>query len=172
MCLPLLVALIAYGEASAQIEIERPAVGEKNAIGISANLGPNFSQDTYFYGVSAEYNRLLTSKWELGVSVGASWEQVRRANVEHGLAVTLVGGYALTERLSAELGYVKEFAKNGADTNHHWQLANGDNAVGVGASYTLWERARHSLSVSFAIERNLTASETSGSVTLAYGFSF
>ena len=153
-------------------KIQRPTAGERNAVGLSAFVGPNLTQGTYFYGLVGEYNRLLTSKWEFAVSVGASWEPAQMGKIEHGLSLILNGGYSLTERLSAEVAYTKEFARYGAETNYRWTWANGDNAVGIGASYTLWERTRHSLSTTVGLERNLTASETTINFELGYGFSF
>ena len=87
--------------------------------------------------------------------------------IEHGLSLILNGGYSLTERLSAEVAYTKEFARYSAETNYRWTWADGDTAVGIGASYTLWERARNTV----GLERNLTASETTINFELGYGFS-
>jgi hypothetical protein len=164
--------LLLSSEALAQVEIEEPTAGEKNAVGFSAFIGPNFTEDNYFYGASAEYDRLLTAKWELAVSVDAGWTPSEAGKIERGLSVTFNGGYAFRDRWSAELAYSKEFARYGPDTHYSWEWANGDNAVGVGVSYTFWERARHSLDVTVGLERNLTASETSLAFELGYGFSF
>jgi hypothetical protein len=159
-------------EALAQVEIERPTAGRLNAVGISAFVGPNLTPDTYFYGASAEYDRLLTSKWEFAVSVGADWVPSQAEKIEHSFSLTLDGGYSLTDRFSAELAYVKQFARYGLETNYGWKWVNGDNAVGMGASYTLWERGRHSVDITVGLERNLTASETSINFNLGYGLSF
>jgi len=164
--------LLSGGEALAQVEIEEPSAGEKNAVGFSAFIGPNFTAETYFYGASAEYNRLLMSKWEVALSVDAGWTPSEEEKIERGLSLTLNGGYAFTERWSAEIAYSKEFARYGPDTHYSWSWANGDNAVGIGVSRTLWERARHTLDLSLSLERNLTASETAIGFELGYGFSF
>jgi hypothetical protein len=164
--------LLPGGNALAQIEISEPTAGQKSAIAFSAFGGPNVTQGLYFYGASGAYDRLLTSKWEMEVSVDASRTFSASGKIERGISVTLNSGYALTERWSAELAFVKEFAKWGPDTNDSWKWANGDNAVGIGASYTIWEKRRHSLDVSVGLERNVTVSETSINFGLGYGFSF
>ena len=168
----LAVVLLGCIAASAQIEMQHPTGEEKNAIGVSAFIGPSLSRNAYFYGIFAEYDRLLTSKWTLGVAVDASWEPVHAAKADRSLSLTLSGGYSLTRRLSAQLLYEKEFARNGSDTNYHWQSTNGDNSVGVCASYTFWEKGRHGLALSFGLERDITASETSANFMLGYAFSF
>jgi hypothetical protein len=164
--------LLAGGNALAQIEISEPTAGQKNAIALSAIGGPNLTQAVYFYGASGAYDRLLKSKWELEISLDASRTPSASGKIERGISVTVNSGYALTERWSAELAFVKELAKCGPETNDSWKWANGDNAVGIGASYTLWEKSRHSVDVSVGLERNLTVSETSINFALGYGFSF
>jgi len=57
-----MAALLLIGEALIQVEIERPAAGQKNTVGFTAFVGPNLTQGTFFKGVAAEYNRLLTLK--------------------------------------------------------------------------------------------------------------
>ena len=172
-CLSVVAVLLLTGaKAFPQVEIERPTAGEKNSVGLSTFIGPNLTQDSHFYGVAAEYDRLLTSKWDLAFSVGAGWVPSHAGNIEHSLSFTLNGGYSLTERLSVDLAYIKGFAQYSSETNYRWNWVNGDNAVGIGASYTLWERDRHSLDVSASLERNLTASETSINFALGYAFSF
>src|SRR5215472_2281129 len=110
--------LLTGGETLAQVEIERPTAGEKNAVGFAAFVAPSLTRDTFFYGVTAEYDRLLTSKWELAVSLGADWAPSQTSKVGQGLSLTLDGGYSITERLSAVLAYAKEFARYGRDTNY------------------------------------------------------
>ena len=176
VCLSMLaVLLLTRGEALAQVEIVEivhPTAGEKNAVGFSAAVGPNLSQDNYFYGMAAEYDRLITEKWEFAASFGAGWVPLHPGKNEQGLSFGLAGGYALTDRLSLDVAYAKEIARYDAETNYSWKWVNGDNAIGIGASYTLWEKARHSLAFSIGIERNVTASETSINFELGYGFSF
>ena len=164
--------LFTASDGLAQVELQRPTGGKNNAFGLSAIIGPNFTADTYFYGVSADYNRLLMSKWEVALSVGAGWTPSEQERFERGLSLTLSGGYAFTERWSAEIAYSKEFARYGPDTHYSWSWANGDNALGIGVSRTLWERARHSLDLAVGLERNLTASETAIGFELGYAFSF
>jgi hypothetical protein len=155
----------------AQVEIERPTGGYANAVGLFVFVGPNITADTHFYGVAAEYTRLLTSRWELAASVGVDWAP-SQAGIEQSVSFSLTGGYLMTERLSADLTYTKTFSRYGPETHHSWQWENGDNAFGVGVSYTLWESARHSLSASLGLDRNFTAAETSMNFALGYGFSF
>jgi hypothetical protein len=172
-CLSMIaLCLMAGGEALAQVEIERPTAGRLNAIGFSAFVGPNLTEDTYFYGVTGEYDRLLNSRWEFAVLAGADWVPSQAAKTAHSFSLTFNGGYSFTDRLSVDLGYVKQFARYSLETNYRWKWANGDNAVGTGVSYTLWERGRHSLDVSVGLERNITASETSMNFNLGYGLSF
>jgi hypothetical protein len=166
------VLLLTGSELLSQVEIERPTAGKKNSVGFSTFVGPNLTQDTYLYGVAAEYDRLLSSKWDLAVSLSADWAPTEAGKIEHGLSFALDGGYSWTERLSVNLAYVKGFATYSSETNYRWNWVNGDNAVGIGASYTLWERDRHSLDLSAGVERNLTVSETSINFALGYGFSF
>jgi hypothetical protein len=113
----------------------------------------------------------VTLKWTFGVGVGASWP-TEAHKVDHSLSLGFNGGYSLADRLSAELAYVKEFAASGPDTGYRWRWVNGDQVIGIGASYRLGESARHSLDVSVGVERNFTASEHSVHLDLAYGFSF
>jgi hypothetical protein len=160
------VLFLTGGEALSQIEIERPTAGKKNSV------GPNLTQDTYLYGVAAEYDRLVTSRWDLAVSLSADWVPAEAGKIEHGLSFALDGGYSWSERLSVNLAYVKGFAKYSSETNYRWNWVNGDNAVGICASYALWERDRHSLDLSAGVERNLTVSETSINFALGYAFSF
>jgi hypothetical protein len=173
VCVSLLaVLLLTGGKALAQVEIVRPTAGEKNAVALSAVVGPNLTQDNYFYGVAAEYDRLISEKWEFAASFGAGWVPLQPGKNEQTLSFSLTGGYALTNRLSLDVAYAKEIARYDAGTSYRWKWANGDNAIGVGASYTLWERARHTLDISVGVERNVTASETSINFELGYGFSF
>jgi hypothetical protein len=169
--LVLSVLLVSGGGALAQVEIERPTGGYTNAVGLFVFVGPNITAGTHFYGVAAEYTRLLTSKWELATSVGADWVQ-SKAGHEHSVSFSLTAGYLVTERLSADLTYATTFAQNGPRTHGSWAWANGDSAIGVGVSYTLWEAARHSLSASLGLDRNVTAAETSINFALGYAFSF
>ena len=106
VCLSVLVVLLlTLGEALAQVEIVRPTAGEKNAVGLSAVVGPNLTQDNYFYGVAAEYDRLITEKWEFAASFGAGWVPLQPGKNAQGLSFSLTGGYALTDRLSVEVAY-------------------------------------------------------------------
>ena len=166
------VLLLTGVDALSQVEIERPTAGKRNSVGVSTFVGPNLTQDTYLYGVAAQYDRLLASKWDLAVSVNADWAPTEVGKNEHSLSFALDGGYSLTEQLSVNLAYVKGFAIYSSETNYRWNWVNGDNAVGIGASYTLWERDRHSLDLSAGVERNLTISETSINFALGYAFSF
>jgi hypothetical protein len=102
----------------------------------------------------------------------AHWRRSCGSNRNRGAHPQRNNGYGFTERWSAELAYGKELARYGPDTSYHWKWVDGDNSLGIGTSYTLWENARHSLDVSVGLGRNLTASETSISFELGYSFSF
>jgi len=147
--------LFIASEALAQVEIERPTAGKLNAVGLPAFVGPNLTQGIYFYGVTADYDRLLTSKWEVALSVDAGWTPSEQGKIERGLSATVISGFAFTERWSAEISYSKEFRRYGPDTHYNWSWANGDNAVGIGVSRMLWEKGRRSLDLSVGLERNL-----------------
>ena len=60
--LSLMAALLLSGASLIQVEIERRAAGQKDTVGFTAVVGPNLTQDTFFKGIAAEYNRLLTLK--------------------------------------------------------------------------------------------------------------
>jgi hypothetical protein len=117
----LIVLLLPSGIAWAQAEIARPTAGDKNAIGLSAALGAHLTQDNYAYAVTAQYDRALTRKWDFAISLGAVWMPPDARKVEQGIAVGINGGYSLTDRLSAELAYSKEFARFNPQTNYSWQ---------------------------------------------------
>jgi hypothetical protein len=59
------VLLLTGADALSQLAIERPTAGKRNSVDFSTFVGPNSTQDTYLYGVAAEYGRLLASKWEV-----------------------------------------------------------------------------------------------------------
>ena len=131
--------LLAGGNALAQIEISEPTAGQKNAIALSAVGGPNLTQGLYFYGASGAYDRLLTSKWELEISVDGSRTLSASGKIERGISVTVNSGYALTERWSAELAFVSEFLEPGPVTRN---LPEGVSPVCAAPSAT-FRRKRH-----------------------------
>jgi len=101
--------------------------------------GPNLTQGLYFYGASGAYDRLLTSKWELEISVDGSRTLSASGKIERGISVTVNSGYALTERWSAELAFVSEFLEPGPVTRN---LPEGVSPVCAAPSAT-FRRKRH-----------------------------
>ena len=150
--------------------------GFANTISPSVSVGVILSRDAWFRGVALAYARSLGKGWviDLSLAYDAETEHKPAGNTTNStITGTVAVGKMLTERLAVGTGFGHGLVSDAGPNKSLQGVRFGDdlNTAIVGA-YTLGLWGPHDVTVSVALEYNISDNDASTSLDLAYGFSF
>jgi len=178
--LPVLLAVALPWKAAAQVSTPSFSrePGFKQAVSFGASVGSPYLRDAYFWGLTADYTRLIAPSWTVTISLAYDQEHERLANDKRSVVNTLglvtVVNYNLTTWVAATAGVGKGFLDDDNSTTT-LRLTDGDWGAGVafGLSLPYQPFSGHgSLGLSGAWEYNLTKKEPQVSFDLSFGWSW
>ena len=160
----------------AQAQIHAPAVnlelGFKNVVAFGGSVGSPYTRDAYFWGVTADYTRLLDRRWSTTLSLAFDREFERRQAQPTKLVntLTVIGtfNYGLTRWLTATTGLGKGIVDDD-NRDRKMRFTDGDWSTGVALGFSLPDLPftnRDAVVFSTAWEWNITQAEPSVSVDL------
>ena len=143
----------------------------KNAVSVGVSIGTPYLKDASFWGLSADYSRVLSADWSTSASVNYDRETERRDTqpdkiVDAYTAVWVIN-YSLSSRWSLSTGLAQEFM-NDDNAESELRFGLGDVSTGISAGFS----PTNSVGISFSWEWNITESEPSISVDFSYRWQF
>ncbi len=171
-----IVSLTAAAAMAGGFSHAKPAKGYANVAGGAISGGFGLDNDTWLWGVAADYSRQLTGKWSLNTSLNFDREtesKPDRDTVTDSFSVVIAAGYSLTDKLSLGAGFGHGFLTrehNGGKWNS--PKLGDDLATGVSLSYTFWQKGRLDFSPSTSLEYNIEERVWSLTFDLGLGYSF
>ena len=171
------------GVSTARAQISAPAINRDavfdNSVGLGVSVGTPYTRDAYFWGLSADYVRVIKLPW----SVAASIMFDREHDKPQGDPETVVNTFtfALTVNWSAArwatltTGLAKGFLDDDNPNQRLEFITNGDWSTGLSLGISLPDlpfTVRDAFTLSAAWEYNLTKREPILSVDLGASWSF
>ena len=178
----LATAMLAVGASGAAAQIRAPAINRdavfNHSIGVGVSVGSPYERDAWFWGLAADYTRLIAPPW----SVSASLTYDRESNTTGGQTELVVNTFSLvlTVNWSAArwvtltTGLGKGFLDD-ANSSGGLEFTDGDWGTGIAAGISLPDlpfTVRDAVTLSVSWEYNLTIREPLVSTDLAFGWSF
>ncbi len=159
----------------ARAQIIAPAIDpedpEKNIMAAGVSVGTPYLRDAVFWGLSADYTRVIASRWSASFALTYDQEHDRPANrpsktVNTFTAVGTVN-YVLSRLLTLTTGLGKGFLDDD-NRDREMRFTSGDLGTGLALGINLPDL----LGLSVAWEWNITQKEPTVSVDLTFGWSF
>ena len=175
------LALLAGGSA-VRAQISAPAINRRgafhNSVGVGASVGTPYERDAYFWGLSADYTRVIGLPWSVTASITFDQEhdqpQGAPKTVVNTFTFVLTINWSVARWVTLTTGLGKGFLD---DDNPAKQLefTSGDWSTGLAVGVSLPDlpfTVRDAFTLSAAWEYNLTKSEPMLSVDLGGSWSF
>ncbi|MGI9532154.1 outer membrane beta-barrel protein [Lutimonas sp.] len=165
----MLIPLWASAQMNANIS---RAEEENNFISLSGSYGQVIQRDAWFYGFSGEYSWRL-NKLPIGIAGSFMWDQekdITKNKVVNTFTAAVTSSYLINDRWSVGTGLGKGFMDTD-NQDRNYKFTDGDWSTAIFFGYQIPLNIKSSLGISTSYEYNMSASETSFSIDLAYGFS-
>ena len=140
-------------------------------VSAGASIGSNYQNDSFFWGLSADYSRLVAERWSVSASVTFDRDREPQPamsdKVVDTYALIVTGNYQFAERWSITTGIARDFADND-NPEEKLKVAWGDWSTGVAFGYA----PNDSVGLSFSWEWNITDREPAISMDVTYQWGF
>ena len=151
--------------------------GYKNTWAAAGSYGGTFDGQSWFWGVSSDYTRLINKRWIINGSLAFDQETTRVFNspsrIDNTFSLQLASGYLVNRRLGIGAGFAKGVLSNQqGNGSWNWESFGKDWATGLLAMYTFWFQGPHSLDITGALEYRINEQRWSYSLDIGYGYSF
>jgi hypothetical protein len=174
------VLLVAAPGATAQISA--PAINRDaqfhNTVGVGASIGSPYERDAWFWGLSADYTRLIAGPWSASASLTFDQESDRSDSqaeaVVNTFTLVVTANWSAAHWMTLTTGLGKGFLDDD-NSSGELQFTSGDWGTGIAAGFSLPDlpfTVRDAVSLSVAWEYNLTKREPIVSSDLAFSWSF
>lgn len=163
----LLFPLLTYSQLNANIS---RLEDKKGFLSIAGSYGQVIERNAWFYGFSGEYSRRL-NKVPIGLAGSLMWDSetdVKKDKIVGTFTAALTGSYLISDRWSVGTGLGKGFIDTD-NANKKYEFTDGDWSTAIFFGYQIPLKTRSSLAISASYEYNMSASETSFSMDIAYG---
>ncbi len=176
----IIVVLLVLGVFSTQKvqsqSFGKPSPGYKNTFGAATSTGFFLNKDAYFWGLGADYSRLIGERWVINLSMAFDQEIARSdasgTTVVNTLTPSLAFGYVFTSNFALGVGVGKGLFDDDNETGMLEYNKNGDWTIGLIGVYTFYQKGPHGFDVSVGIEQGIGNSDLDLTAELGYGYSF
>ena len=177
---PVATLLIASSTATAQVSA--PAINRDasfyNSIGIGVSVGSPYERDAWFWGLSADYTRLISGPWSASASLTFDQESDRvdshSESVVNTFTLVLTVNWSAARWATLTTGLGKGFLDDD-NSSGNLEFTDGDWGTGIALGISLPDlpfTVRDAVGLSIAWEYNLTQREPIVSSDLAFSWSF
>ena len=175
------LALLASGSA-ARAQISAPAINRdvafRNSVGVGVSVGSPYQRDAYFWGLTADYTRVIGLPWSVTASITFDQEHEQ----PEGAPKTVVNTFTFvatinwsgTHWVTLTTGLGKGFLDDDNPAKR-LELTNGDWSTGLAVGISLPDlpfTVRDAFTLSVAWEYNFTKNEPILSTDLGASWSF
>ncbi len=178
----LTAAILLFIASGASAQVRAPAINRDaafdNSIGVGVSVGSPYERDAWFWGLTADYTRLLAPPWSMSVSLAYDQESDSSGNQAEQIVntFTLVAtvNWSAARWVTLTTGLGKGFLDD-AGSSGALGFTDGDWGTGIAAGISLPNlpfTVRDAVTLSVSWEYNLTNREPVVSTDLAFGWSF
>ena len=167
--------LLSCDVARAGFAIRPVSSGKLNQIGLGVSYGVKLDKDAYFYGYAPDYVRVLNEKWLLNLSLAYDRDTETKSgtkNVTETWTPAIMIGYQMSPRFAFGAGLGHGLTQNKDSAGWESVKWGDDLTIAAAVAAALWIKERHSLSLSFSLEHNISDNEPSVSLDLGYAWDF
>jgi hypothetical protein len=176
----IVIALLVLGGLSIQNvqsqSFARPAPGYKNTLGAAISTGFFLNKDAYFWGLGADYSRLIGERYVINISMAFDQEisktETKGTGIVNTLSPSLALGYVFNSRFALGIGLGKGAFDDDNDTGMLEYNKNGDWTIALIGVYTFYQKGPHGFDISLGVEQGIGNADLDVTAELGYGFSF
>jgi hypothetical protein len=181
LVLPATLALLAC-VSTARAQVSAPAINRDvtfhNSVGFAGSVGTPYTRDAYFWGLSADYTRVIAPPWSTTASIAFDQEhdqpQEGPKTVVNTFTIVATVNWSATRWVTLTTG-VGKGVLNDDKPAKRLEFTNGDWSTGLAAGISLPDlpfTPRDAFTLSLAWEYNLTKREPILSTDLGGSWSF
>ena len=172
-----LIVVLGFGTTASAQAMSNVVTGFKNSWAVAGSYGQTFDQDSWLWGISTDYTRVIAGGWMVNASIAYDQETTTKQDqpdeIDNTFTLQLAAGYPLSKRFVVGGGIAKGIIDNKeGQPQWNWKKFSDDWTVGALAVYTYWIKGRHSLDVTGTLEYRVNEKKPAWSFDLGYGYSF